>query len=407
MSALLTLCTPGNTLLDMGDSGPSINITADALEYAAQKFLKLFGKDHGSVQLVSWFKGLQETALTQTATVHCLGMRNPLPFDSIYQPTGLLVGPDEGEVLPTDSYAWDDRVSRSILRGRAFNEKSITIDEFLRRDQDALIFGGAGWGKTTFLHHIFRSTVKHDDVLPVLISLRRPTAVDDLEQYVEACSRIQKKQHRACTLLLVDGYDEVNTEQRKRVSEALLQFQGRRAGKFYLTCRDYYQVSQLTAPEVRLEAFTREDQARFVRVFLSAFSVVRQDAEVVLSQLEERGFAEFLSHPLLLTLACIVRTTSTSVQPRSALRLLERALDVLCLYWDEQKNIDRQRTTPLDGHERVRILRHIAYRAKSPFVKRERAEEIARKQLTLLAMDNVDPREALIEIARFYGILVP
>ena len=392
----------------MGDSGPSINITADALEYAEQKFLKLFGKDNESVQLASWFRGLQETALTQTATVHCVGMRKPLSFDSIYQPIRLLVGTDEGEVLPTGSYAWDDRVSRSILRGRAFNERSLTLDEFLQRDEDALVFSGPGWGKTTLLHRIFRSTVKHDDVLPVLISLRRPTAVEDLERYVEACSRIQKTQHRACTLLLVDGYDEVNTEQRKRVSEALLQFQARRAGKFYLTCREYYQVSQLTAPEVRLEAFTRDDQVRFVRVFLSAFSVIRQDdAEVVVSQLEERGFAEFLSHPLLLTLACIVRTTSTSAQPRSALRLLEQALDVLCLQWDEQKTIDRERTTSLHGHDRVRILRHIAYSAKSPFVKRQRAEEIARKQLTLLDMDNVEPREALIEIARFYGILVP
>lgn len=392
----------------MGDSGASINLSADALEYVEQKFLKLFGKDSASVQLTSWFKGLQETALAQTATVHCLGMRSPLPFESIYQPTRLIVGPDEGEMVPSESaYVWGDRVSRSILRGRSFNEKSITIDEFLRRDQDALIFGGPGWGKTTFLHHIFRSTVKRDDVLPVLISLRRPTAVDDLEQYVCACSRIQKKQHRACTLLLVDGYDEVTTEQRKRVSEALLQFQAHRAGKFYLTCRDYYHVAQLKAPEVRLEAFTRDDQVRFVGVFLSAFSVIRDNAELVVGQLEERGFAEFLSHPLLLTLACIVRTTSTSVQPRSALRLLERALDVLCLHWDEQKHIDRQRTTPLDGHDRVRILRHIAYRSKSPFVKRQRAEEIARRQLTLLAMDKVDPREALLEIARFYGILVP
>src|SRR5205085_11077081 len=130
-------------------------------------------------------------------------------------------------------------------------------------------------------------------------------------------------------------------------------FQAHRAGKFYLTCRDYYQIAQLKAPEVGLEAFTRHDQVRFVSVFLSAFSVIRDNAELVVGQLEERGFAEFLSHPLLLTLACIVRTSSTSVQPRSALRLLERALDVLCLHWDEQKHIDRQRTTPLDGHDRI------------------------------------------------------
>lgn len=404
----LTLNTSGNTLLHMGDSGPTINFSADALEFAEQKFLKLFGRDYENVELARWFKVLQQTALTQTATVYCLGMRTPLAFDSVYQATRLLVTPDKVEMLSAESsYVWEDKVSRSILLDRAFNEKSITIEEFLERDEDALIFGGPGWGKTTFLHHVFRSRVADKDVLPVLITLRRPNAIEDLERYVEACSRIQKKQHRACTLLLVDGYDEVNTEQRRRVSEALLQFQALRAGKFYLTCREYYQVAQLSAPEVRLEAFTRDDQVRFVGVFLAAFSIIRDDPEVVVNQLEERGFAEFLSHPLLLTLACIVRTSSTSVQPRSALRLLERALEVLCLQWDEQKTIDRQRTTPLDGHDRVRLLKQIAYRAKSPFVKRDRAEEIARKQLALLAMDRVDPRAALIEIARFYGILVP
>jgi hypothetical protein len=391
----------------MSDSGASINISADALEYGLQKFLKLFGKDAESAQLAEWFKGLQATALKQTASVQCLGMRTPLPFHSIYQPTRLIVGPDEGEVLPTESYVWDDRVSRSILRGRAFNEKSITIEEFLLRDQDALIFSGPGWGKTTFLHHVFRLTAKARDVLPVLITLRRPTAVDDLEKYVDACSRIQKKQDRACTLLLVDGYDEVNKEQRKRVSETLLQFQAQRAGKFYLTCREYYQVSQLAAPEVRLEAFTREDQVRFVGVFLSVFGVIRHDAEVVVSQLEQRGFAEFLSHPLLLTLACIIKTSSSSVQPRSGLRLLQRALEVLCFQWDEQKNIDRQQSTPLDSNDRVTILKRIAYRAKSPCVPRQRAEESTRKQLALLGFDKVDPQQVLMEIARFYGILVP
>ncbi len=62
----------------------------DALPYAEQKLLKLFGKDDESVQLAEWFKRLQATALTQTAAVRCLGMRNPLPFDSIHQPTRLM-----------------------------------------------------------------------------------------------------------------------------------------------------------------------------------------------------------------------------------------------------------------------------------------------------------------------------
>jgi hypothetical protein len=56
-----------NTLLDMGYSGPTININADALEYGEQKFLKLYGKDYASLELTQWFKGIQDAALIQTA----------------------------------------------------------------------------------------------------------------------------------------------------------------------------------------------------------------------------------------------------------------------------------------------------------------------------------------------------
>jgi hypothetical protein len=66
----------------MGDL--SIKITPEAIEYAQQKFLRLFGKDSESTELANWFKGLQQTALSQTAWVHCLGTLKPLPFESIY-----------------------------------------------------------------------------------------------------------------------------------------------------------------------------------------------------------------------------------------------------------------------------------------------------------------------------------
>ena len=221
-----------------------------------------------------------------------------------------------------------------------------------------------------------------------------------------ANSRIQKTAHRACTLMLVDGYDEISSEDQRRVSEALLAYQGRLAGKFYLTCRDYYEVSQVNAPEVRIDAFSREDQVRFVDVFLTMYGCPH-DPVAVVDELERRGFDEFLEHPLLLTLACIIKTSPMTAQPRSGLRLLQRALNVLCYQWDEQKKISRELSTPLEGEDRIRILASIAYRSASPFVKQERAEETVRKQLALMRFDRIDARQVLMEIAKFYGILVP
>ena len=43
------------------------------------------------MELKEWFRRLQTTALIQAASVQCLGMRDPVPFLDIYQPTRLIV----------------------------------------------------------------------------------------------------------------------------------------------------------------------------------------------------------------------------------------------------------------------------------------------------------------------------
>ena len=162
-------------------------------------------------------------------------------------------------------------------------------------------------------------------------------------------------------------YDELSLKDRRRVSEALLKYQALDIGRFFLSCREYYQVFQLAAREVRIDGFTLEDKYRFVRAFLSAYQS-KLDPKEVVDDFESRGFSEFLSHPLLLALACILKTSRASVQSESATRLLERALDVLCYRWDEQKGLDRHAVTPLDGKDRIQVLKRIAYVAKSAHV---------------------------------------
>ena len=389
----------------MGDSGITIPI-GDCLPYLEQRFRELIGKDPASLETAAWFASLQKTAMVQASHVYCVGMHAPLPFESIYQPTRLRVAGAEEASRRSESFYHEDDASRSMLEGRKLEERSVSIDAFLASPDNAIIYAGPGWGKTTFLHHIFRRYASDKTVLPILITLRRPTAVKDLERFVETASKIQSKQHKSKTLLLVDGYDELSLKDRRRVSEALLKYQALGIGNFLLSCREYYQVFQLVAREVRIDGFTFEDKYRFVRTFLSAYES-KLDPKEVVDDFEARGFSEFLSHPLLLALACILKTSRASVQSESATRLLERALDVLCYRWDEQKGLDRHAITPLDGKDRIQVLKRIAYVAKSAHVPQHRAEEQARKQLDLLTFDRVDARQVLMETARFYGILVP
>jgi hypothetical protein len=190
---------------------------------------------------------------------------------------------------------------------------------------------------------------------------------------------------------LVDGYDEIGLTQQRLVSEVLLRFQSFKIGKFYLTCREYYDVVNLTVPEVRIGGFTLQEKYQFVTAFLNAFESTF-NAKQLVDELEERGFGDFLSHPLLLSLACIVKTSPSIVQPRSALRLLERASEVLSERWDASKGLVRETTTPLDGRDRIQVLKRIAFIATSSSLPKSRAETAAQAQIDLLNVDKVDAR---------------
>lgn len=372
--------------------------------YFEEKAKAFFGKDAASVEAASWLSGLQSTALTQTQTVQCVGMHKPVPFEDIYQPTSLVIkgAPQKKQ----ETYAYETRTSRAIVASRNEAYRDVNVESFLGSPDDAIIFAGPGWGKSTFLHYIFRRFVDTSTVFPMLITLRRPTAVDDLKRFVETVERIAKRRKGHEILLLVDGYDEIGLAQQRLVSEALLGFQGYKVGKFYLSSREYYDVANLKVPEVRIGGFRSQEKYRFVATFLKAFES-DLDATAVVDELEERGFGDFLSHPLLLALACIVKTSGNTVQPRSALRLLERAIEVLSERWDASKGLVRETTTPLDGRDRIQILKRIAYIAASPSLPKNRAEVEAQKQIDLLNIDRVNARQALLETARFYGILVP
>jgi hypothetical protein len=387
----------------MGD--PSINIDlGDCLPYLEQRFLQIFGKDQATLDASGWFKALQNTAMIQVSHVHCIGALRPLPFDSVYQPTRLTY--KRSLSLRAESFAYENRISRSIIAEKMLEERSITVEDLLSSREDAIIYAGPGWGKTTFLHHIFRRFIKSEAILPVLITLRRETAVEDLRRFVETASGFQKRQHKSRTLLLVDGYDELQIQQRRSVSESLLRYQAIGVGNFILSCRDYYPVYDIEATEVRIDRLSKDDKYRFAAAFLSAFGCALDPIKVV-DELEERGLSDFLSHPLLLSLACILKTSASSLQARSVIRLLERALELLCYQWDEKKGIDRESFTALDGKDRLKVLRRIAYVAKSGYLKQLSAEAQARKQLNLLTFDKLDPKRVLTEIAQFYGILIP
>jgi hypothetical protein len=223
-----------------------------------------------------------------TRFVHCIGMHSAVPFDQIYQPTKLLFR-SGFDISASAAFGEQNKIAQSIAisRGEEFN--SLTIESLLESPEDTIIFAGPGWGKTTFLHHIFRRKVEDRNTRTVLITLRRDGAINELEE-LSRFWLTHQSQPAQKVILLVDGYDEVSLADRKRVSESLQRFSASKRGRFILTCRDYYHVIGLTASHVRIDGFDRNDQYRFVTAFLVAQGSSVDPIKLV-NELEERQFS--------------------------------------------------------------------------------------------------------------------
>jgi hypothetical protein len=389
----------------MSDAGITIDL-GSALPWVEDRIRRLLGKDETTAQQKALLKQLHDTALEMTRSVQCIGMHKPVAFEDIYQPTKIRIRSGL-DISTAAAFRGQNRIAQSIAVSRGESMSSASIDEFIESPENATVFAGPGWGKTTFIHHIFRRSASDALIYPVLITLRRPTALEDLEAFVNICQNTSTLNLKRFSkvLLLVDGYDEISLQNRKKVSEALLRFSATKIGRFILTCRDHYAIVGLNTSHVHIDCFDKHDKYRFVTAFLKAFKS-RLDPIRMVNELEDRELSDFLSHPLLLALACIVKCGKNSQQPRSALRLLERALMTLQYTWDMDKGIERERLTELDGGDRIDILKHIAFASRSPFMQGPRAEMIARKALDSMQVGKIDPVLVLRETAQFYGILV-
>src|SRR5438128_1167622 len=70
----------------LGTAGPyncrmpeSVKIDlGSALPYLEQRFWEIVGRDAASAELAEWFKNLQSIAISQSAVVQCVGMRQPV-----------------------------------------------------------------------------------------------------------------------------------------------------------------------------------------------------------------------------------------------------------------------------------------------------------------------------------------
>lgn len=383
--------------------GVAIDIGA-ALPQIENRILTLFTKDRDKRDRRARLSKLLALSAEQAKWVQCIGMPRPIALNTMYQPVTL---------------------------NRVDEQGSLRAEDVLSGWQDAVVHGGPGWGKTTLMQWVYLHELRDAVHLPVFIPLRNPGALDDLKWFVDGLIDKDLDGHknkrketvgmaeitdlalddadagvRGPLLLLVDGYDEISYEQRVDVSNLLRWYCAQKKGVFWLTCRSHYELINLPATRYEVGPFTHAHAAGFVRAFLIAYRS-SLDPEILLSELVDRGFDDFIAHPLMLSLVCILKTSANVDIPRRTIGLIRRAIEILSFRWDEAKGISRQSKIPLDSEERIRCLMRIAYDMKKHQAEVVQIEYSIREHLKLVQSKSVNPSQLLEEMAQWFGLLVP
>ena len=353
-----------------------------AIPYAVDTFKKLIGKDSISEDFKELIKRLYRTASELSSHVQCIGMSKPIPIDKIYQNTKL-----------SDSQFHD------------FITTDVT--DVVYGKGSFIVFAGPGDGKTTLSHWLYNFLLPSEKHLPVLITLRLSGAIEDLIKLVDGIEkgRSISKDNKEI-ILIVDGYDEITLPDRKRVSNSLVKFNSLDIGKFCLTCRNHYDIIALPAKQFWIRKFSAKNAIDFCKKFFEAYEV-NVDATKMIRNLRALGLGSFAEHPLMLTLVCIIYTSTKKTMPKNTLRLISEAIRTLTYRWDEHKGVDRECKTILDGEERIRCLSMIAFNARNFVLENHEIQSIIHKFLFRQQIQKVDASILLDEIVQWFGIIVP
>lgn len=350
------------------------------IPHVANRLCELFATDELPEGFTLRLRSYVDLSVREAAYVQCVGMREPIPLVRLYQPTRFK---DRGSALD-----W-------ISSGEA---------------EDAVVFAGPGQGKTTFLRFVLLTPAYAERSPLILLTLRTEGTLELLATLVDILEE-RRRLHRVPAsplkaLLLVDGYDEINEERRRQVAALLKRFSGLRGGHFILACRTAYTVdATLLAKEFFLADFDTDDAVRFVDAFSASFGLQLSGVELV-RELERRQLTYIATHPLMLTLACVVKSRANPELPPNGVELLRQAIEVLTFRWDEARGIVRSTGSGLPSVDILQCVMRIAYDMETPKVPITNVIETVKRYLALKRRTDVYPEKVIDDMRRFFGLLV-
>lgn len=309
-------------------------------------------------------KNYSDKYKTRYGKLQLLGMQQAVLLESVYIAVQFL---DELSIRRFESVdaleeTYRESQKRRFQTMKRRNQDGITV---VNENKYLMVLGGPGTGKSTFLRRMGLEALKGKegklkyDCIPVFLELKQFTTneIDLRKSIAEEFKNFgfppteefaTKALEQGRLLILLDGLDEVPSEQRDLVINSIRDFVNRYDGNYFITsCR-------IAAYRSNLERFTPVELADFddaqIYQFIQNWFQSELDKQSATSEkcwetLNEPNYAaikELAQTPLLLTLLCLVYSHSQSF-PTQRSSLYRKALDIFLEEWAAEKRVKQDK----------------------------------------------------------------
>lgn len=315
-------------------------------------------------KFVKAFKDYVATYQANYGTLKPLGMRQEIALDEIYTAVRFLDGNalrQFGSVTEMET-AFRDARHRRLRQQDSKTQAGIAV---ANATQFLMVLGAPGAGKSTFLRKMGLEALKGNRgsyehrCIPVFLELKQlvDPKVNLAQRLVSAFETCGFPNAQAFTreaveqgklLILLDGLDEVPSDNLNRVIQAIQRFVDRYPKNRYIaSCR-------IAAYRSKFERFTDVGMAEFddaqIQQFIRNWFRSPEDQRAntaekcweLLQEPNRKGAKELAHTPLLLTFLCLSYDRSLTF-PNNRAVLYQKALRILLEEWAAEKRLDNQR----------------------------------------------------------------
>ena len=286
-------------------------------------------------------------------TLRILGNPAPVPLEGVFTDVYILDKPSAFRRFDIQDMECDRENTRE--RGMQRQHGLEVVNQI--KHNRLFILGKPGAGKTTFLKYLTVQAAQGKlFAIPIFVSLKewsdsRLELFDfmvkqfEICQFPEAHSFIELILQQGKAMVLFDGLDEVQQENRQRaeITRKLHNFSRQYlTSQCLITCRiaaSDYSFEQFTYMEVA--DFTDEQIDNYAKKWFSGNKLPKRELFFKeFNKPEHEGLRELARTPLLLSLLCLGFEDSLRFPHRRA-DIYEEALDVLLRKWDSSRAIQR------------------------------------------------------------------